>query len=130
MPDKTRWDIEQLKKSEEIMKKENKNLSERVTVEVKDLDARITSEVKEVNSNFSRELRALDKRIDEEIKVITAQMSDFHVFKLEILQKISVAFHKIDDLRASDTFIKRTFTTALVGGVFSAVISFLLWFMG
>jgi len=48
-------------------------------------------------------------------------------FKDSTVEKLIVIFAKLDELQEGDRWIKRVFVTSLVGGITTALISFVVW---
>ncbi|MEK4025539.1 hypothetical protein [Sporosarcina sp. FSL W7-1283] len=104
---KSKWEIEQLKQNEKVLKEDIQKISERVTVEVK-----------EINMNFTKE-----------IKVLEAKISEFDIWREKIESRVSALFRIVDTLKESDLWLKRTIIGAIVSALVGAAFSILIFFI-
>jgi len=72
---------------------------------------------------IKKDNEAQDRRLDEHDK----QLSSFQSFKDSTVEKLITIFNSIDEMKAESKWMKKTFTTTLLGAIVTVITSILVW---
>lgn len=72
-------------------------------------------------------LQKENKRQNDQLAEHTREIRDLQSFRDSTVEKLITIFNTINDMKEDSRWMKRMFTSTLVGGIVTAVISLVIW---